>query len=119
MAASQDTALQINYKLPDGTLVNVYAKDQAHLETLLTSVSDLSTLILATAVQLGANNSTAGNMANMKVQLGAQEISGDKECKHGPMVLKSGTNAAGKNWKGWMCNAPKGALDKCEPIWVK
>lgn len=119
MAASQDTALQINYKLPDGTLVNVYAKDQAHLETLLTSVSDLSTLILATAVQLGANTSTAGNMANMKVQLGAQEISGDKECKHGPMVLKSGTNAAGKNWKGWMCNAPKGALDKCEPIWVK
>ena len=26
MAASQDTALQINYKLPDGTLVNIYAK---------------------------------------------------------------------------------------------
>jgi len=57
MAAPESTALQINYKLPDGTLVNVYAKDQAHLEALLTSVSDLSTLILATATQLGANTS--------------------------------------------------------------
>lgn len=119
MAASQDTALQINYKLPDGTLVNVYAKDQAHLETLLTSISDLATLITATAVQLGANNSPAGNIANMKVQLGAEEVSADRQCKHGAMVYKTGVNASGKAWKGWMCNAPRSASDKCEPIWVK
>lgn len=118
MAAPESTALQINYKLPDGTLVNVYAKDQAHLEALLTSVSDLSTLILATATQLGANNTNAGKIANMTTQLGAQEISADKKCRHGDMTLKTGTSAKGP-WKAWMCNAPKGAADKCEPVWIR
>ena len=118
MAANQDTAIQVNYKLPDGTLVNVYGKDQAHLEALLTSVSDLATLITATATQLGANQTPAGNIANMKVQLGAQEVSADKQCKHGAMSLKTGTSAKGP-WKAWMCAAPKGATDKCEPIWIR
>lgn len=118
MAAPESTALQVNYKLPDGTLVNVYATDQAHLEGLLTSVSDLSTLITATAVQLGANTTPAGNIANMKVQLGAEEVAADKECKHGPMSLKSGTSAKGP-WKGWFCRAPKGSPDQCQPVFIR
>ena len=118
MAASQETALQINYKLSDGTLVNVYAKDQAHLETLLTSVGDLATLITATAAQLGANTTPAANVANAKVQLGAVEISADKKCVHGSMQLKTGTSAKGP-WKAWMCPAAKGDSTKCEPIWIR
>lgn len=118
MAAPDTTALQVNYKLPDGTLVNVYAKDQEHLEGLLTSVSDLSTLILATATQLGANTTSSGRVANMTQQLGAVEVSADKQCKHGAMSLKTGTSAKGP-WKAWMCGAPKGATDKCEPIWIR
>ena len=118
MAASQDTALQINYKLPDGTLVNVYAQNQQHLEDLLTSVSDLSTLITATAASLGANTTPAGNMAYAKKALGAEQVSADKQCVHGAMTLKTGTSAKGP-WKAWMCPAPKGASDKCEPIWVR
>ena len=118
MAAPESTALQVNYKLPDGTLVNVYATDQAHLEGLLTSVSDLATLITATAVQLGANQTPAGNIANMKVQLGAEEVSADKQCRHGAMQLKNGTSAKGP-WKAWMCPAPKGDTSKCDPIWIR
>jgi len=118
MAAGADTALQINYKLSDGTLINVYAKDQAHLESLLTSLGDVSSLILATSSALGINNSPAANIANMQAQLGAVEISADKQCKHGAMALKTGTSAKGP-WKAWMCNAPKGAADKCEPIWIR
>ena len=118
MAAPESTALQVNYKLPDGTLINLYGKDQAHLEALLTSVSDLSTLITATAAQLGANTTPAANIANMKVQLGAQEVSETKRCKHDYMQLKTGTSAKGP-WKAWMCAAPKGATDKCEPIWIR
>lgn len=117
MAASDTTALQVNYKLTDGTLVNIYATDQAHLESLLTSVSDLATLITATSAQLG-NSTPANNMSNVKVQLGAQEVAADKQCKHGSMSLKTGTSAKGQ-WKAWMCNAPKGAPDKCEPIWIR
>ena len=117
MAAPDTTALQVNYKLSDGTLVNVYATDQAHLEALLTSVGDLATLITATSAQLG-NSSPTNNMANVKVQLGAEQISADKQCKHGAMTLKTGTSAKGP-WKAWMCPAPKGATDKCEPIWIR
>ena len=118
MAAPESTALQVNYKLPDGTLVNVYAKDKAHLEELLTSVSDLSTLIWATATQLGANTTSSGKIANMTQQLGAVEVSADKQCRHGDMQLKTGTSAKGP-WKAWMCPAPKNASDKCDPIWVR
>lgn len=118
MAASESTALQINYKLADGTLVNVYAKDGAHLEALLTNVSDLTTLISATAAALGANTTPAANVAYAKQALGGTEISDTKVCKHGNMSLRTGTNARGP-WKGWMCAAPKGAADKCETIWVR
>lgn len=121
MAATQETALQVNYKLPDGTLVNAYGKDQAHLESLLTAIADLATLITATAVQLGSFKTTAAaNVANMTVQLNAQEVSADKQCKHGAMSLKTGTSAKGP-WKGWLCAAPKGTPkdQQCEPIWVR
>lgn len=118
MAAGQETALQVNYKLSDGTLINVYAKDQAHLESLLTTLGDVSSLILATSSALGINNSPAANIANMQAQLGAVEVSANKQCKHGDMVPKSGTSAKGP-WKAWMCNAPKGAADKCDPIWIR
>lgn len=118
MAASQDTALQINYKLSDGTLVNVYAKDQAHLESLLTSVADLSTLITSTSAALGANVTPAANVAYAKTALGAEEISADKLCKHGNMSFKQGTGAKGP-WKGWFCPSPKGTPDQCQPVFVR
>jgi len=118
MAATADTALQINYKLPDGTLVNVYAKDQAHLESLLTSLGDVSSLILATSSALGINNSPAANIANMQAQLGAVEIAADKQCKHGAMSYKTGAGAKGP-WKGWFCPSPKGTPDQCQPVFIR
>ena len=54
MAAPESTKFQINYKLADGTLVNLYAVNQAELESSLTSISDLSSLITTTGTTLGA-----------------------------------------------------------------
>jgi hypothetical protein len=34
------------------------------------------------------------------------------------MTYREGTGAKGP-WKGYMCAAPKGAVDKCPTIWVK
>lgn len=118
MAANQDTALQVNFKLPDGTLINLYGKDQAHLEALLTGVSDLTTLITATSAALGVNQTPSANVAYAKVALSAEEISDTKVCRHGNMSLKTGVSAKGP-WKGWMCAAPKGAADKCDTIWIR
>jgi hypothetical protein len=54
MAAPESTKFQVNYKLADGTLINIYATNQAELESSLTSLSDLSTLITTTGTTLGA-----------------------------------------------------------------
>jgi len=36
-------------------------------------------------------------------------------CKHGERVRKTGTNARGA-WVGWYCPQPRGAEDRCDPI---
>ena len=118
MAANSDTAVQINYKLADGTLINVYAKNVAELEGHLIALADKSTIITATATALGANTTPAGNLAFAKQSLGATEIQADKTCKHGAMQYKTGVSSKGP-WKAWMCAAPKGAPDKCEAIWIR
>jgi hypothetical protein len=129
MAAPDSTKLQANFKLPDGTLINIYATSQAELEAQLTTVQDLAELIKSTSLALGG----AGNVAYATQAFaakpvvdtppfnnapastgGAQEVR-DKygnlwiynhpqapECARGKMVLKHGTaQATGKPYKGW------------------
>ena len=40
-------------------------------------------------------------------------------CRHGNMTWKTGIGKTGKEWKAWMCPAPQGAADKCDPQWVR
>ncbi len=122
MAASESTKFQINYRLADGTLVNIYATNQAELEASLTSIADVSTLITSTGTALGATTqSTAGAVAYAKKALGGTTVVPDgaaPDCKHGSMAFRSGVGQKGP-WKGWMCAAPKGAVDKCETVWIR
>jgi len=121
MAASESTKFQVNYKLSDGTLLNIYATNQAELEASLTSLSDLSTLISTTATALGASASAGSSAVSYaKKALGASVVSdtSNPDCKHGAMTFRSGVGQKGP-WKGWMCAAPKGAPDKCDTVWVK
>ena len=124
MAASESTKFQVNYKLSDGTLVNLYAKDQADLEASLTTIADLATLVSSTGKSLGATpqSNGAASVAYAKQALGATAVAvpaGDTpDCKHGTMSFRSGVGQKGP-WKGWMCAAPKGAADKCETVWVR
>lgn len=130
MAAPDTTKFQINYKLADGTLINLYAKDVKDLETGLTDLAMVSTLIKSTASEL--TGSTAAAVAAITQQFPsatpvgaihplddrANPAPGTKMCKHGQMSFRSGTGAKGP-WSGYMCAAPKGAPDKCETIWVR
>lgn len=125
MAAPESTKFQINYKLADGTLVNLYAVNQAELEASLTSISDLSSLITTTGTTLGATaqpSNGSGAVAYAKKALGATTVAspaGDApDCKHGSMSFRSGQGTKGP-WKGWMCAAPKGATDKCDTVWIR
>ena len=134
--ATEGTKFQINYKLNDGTLINLYAADVKELETGLTDLAMVSRLILSTAVELhGALTPSSGahaaapSVAAIAQQFNAtpvtsapaqpQVVEGQAPtCKHGNMTYRTGTSARGP-WKAWMCSAPKGAADKCDPIFLR
>ena len=124
----EGTKFQVNYKLPDGTLVNLYAKDVKDLEVGLTDLAMVSTLIKTTGRELLGGASvpapTAESVAKQfetppQAQPVAVQSNGQAHtCRHGEMAFRSGTSAKGP-WKGYMCAAPKGAVDKCDTIWVR
>jgi hypothetical protein len=117
MAAPESTKFQVNFKSPDGTLINLYATTKEELEALLTAAQDFSVLIGSVSQSFGS----AGIAAPVRSAGTAQQVTsagGGHVCKHGDMSYREGTGAKGP-WKGYMCAAPKGATDKCSTIWVK
>ena len=133
MAASENTKFQINYKLQDGTLINLYASDVKDLETGLTDLSMVAALIKSTAGELSYKPSASAAAVDViSQQFNATPVAstpmnplddrlnapGVKMCKHGQMSYRTGTGQKGP-WQGYMCAAPKGAPDKCETIWVR
>jgi len=128
MAANENTKFQINYKLADGTLINLYASDVKDLETGLVDLAMVAQLIKSTAADLSGGNATAAAVQNIQAQFNATPVAapapsqfdapGVKMCKHGQMAFKTGTNARGQ-WQGYLCAAPKGAPDKCDAIFLR
>jgi len=127
MAANENTKFQVNFKTNNGTLINLYASDVKELETGLTDLSMVATLIKATDAEL--NGGQAPTVAAVAQQFNATPVASTPtaplavvegqapSCKHGVMSFRTGTSARGP-WKGWMCAAPKGATDKCSTIWA-
>ena len=131
MAAPDTTKFQINYKLADGTLINLYATDVKDLETGLADLGMVASLIKSTGADL-SGNATAAAVANLAAAglnptpvaapapqftpAAAPQVS--NTCRHGAMVYKEGVSQKGP-WKAYMCAAPKGALDKCDAIWIR
>jgi hypothetical protein len=127
MAAPDSTKFQVNFKTSDGSLINLYATDIKELETGLTDLSMVASLIKSTSTEL--NGGTAAAVAAVTAAFpSAAPInrlddrvnppSDAPICKHGAMQFKTGTSARGP-WKAWMCPSPKGAVDKCETSWIR
>jgi hypothetical protein len=126
--ATEGTKYQINYKLHDGTLINLYAADVKELETGLTDLSMVATLIKSTGKELGgvptqpspSVDAIAQSFNATPVAAPAPVVTEGQAptCKHGNMVHRTGTSARGP-WRAWMCSAPKGATDKCDPIFLR
>lgn len=126
---ADNTAFQANFKLADGTLINIYAADAASFEAQLGSVQDLSSLIHSVSESLGhavpgavkrafpgaTPVSSFDDRANPPA---GQAPTGTPACKHGPMVFREGVSQRGP-WRAWMCSAPKGATDKCEANFLR
>jgi hypothetical protein len=127
--ATEGTKFQINYKLTDGTLINLYARDVQDLETGLNDLGMVSALIAAVGKDLGATSvaAPAPTVAAVAQAFNATPVAaspaqapagGGNSCRHGAMTLRSGVGQKGP-WSGYMCAAPKGAPDKCDTIWVR
>jgi len=124
--ATEGTKYQINYKLNDGTLINLYAATVQELETGLTDLSMVAALIKSTGKELGgvpvqpapSVEAIAQSFNAGPVQSAPAPSGNGNSCKHGQMSLRSGVGQKGP-WSGYMCAAPKGAPDKCETIWVR
>jgi len=121
--ATEGTKFQINYKLADGTLINLYAATVQELETGLTDLAMVSTLIKSTGAEF-TGGQPAPTVTAVAQQFNATPVAAPaapasgNTCRHGAMAFREGTSAKGP-WKGYMCAAPKGAPDKCDTIWVR
>ena len=118
--ASESTKLQVNFKLADGTLINVYAANQAELEAQLTSLQDTASLITSTAQSLGGGS----NIAYATQALGATPVASsapvaEGHCKHGKLTYRESKPGAEKSWKGWFCPSPQGTPDQCSPKFIR
>ena len=126
MSAPESTKFQVNYKLADGTLINLYASSVQELETGLADISMNALNIRATGNELsgGVAAVAAPTVASVAAAFNATPVSvaapagPEQSCRHGVMAFRSGTSQKGP-WKGYMCAAPKGATDKCETIWIR
>ena len=127
--ATEGTKFQINYKLNDGTLINLYAANVQELESGLADLAMNAMNIRATGLELsGGAAQTAPSIASVTQAFNAIPVpqsnaapaapAGGNTCRHGVMALREGTSARGP-WKGYMCAAPKGATDKCDTIWIR
>jgi hypothetical protein len=126
--ATEGTKFQINYKLNDGTLINLYAATVTELETGLADLAMNAMNIRATGLELsGGQAAPAPTVAAVAQAFNATPVQaapapaaagGGNSCRHGVMTLRSGVGQKGP-WSGYMCAAPKGAPDKCDTIWVR
>jgi hypothetical protein len=130
MAAPESTKFQVNYKLSDGTLINLYAASVTELESGLADLAMNALNIRATGNELSGGSAPAPVAApaptvaavaaafNATPVAAAPAADGSQSCRHGVMALRTGTSTKGP-WKGYMCASPKGATDKCETIWIR
>lgn len=121
--ATEGTKYQINYKLNDGTLINLYAATIQELESGLADLAMNAMNIRATGAELGGTPApsvaaVAQQFNATPVQAAPASTGGGNTCRHGAMALRSGVGQKGP-WSGYMCAAPKGAPDKCDTIWVR
>ena len=118
MAAPESTKFQVNFKSPDGTLINLYATNKEELEALLTAAQDFSALIGSVSQAFGSAAPAAPVRSPGSAQQAVAPAGAGNTCRHGAMVYREGTGVKGP-WKGYMCPAPKGATDKCATMFVK
>ena len=134
---------QINFKLNNGNLINLYADSADQLAEQLAYIQGLSGQISSVFTSLNGSSAQIGNhpagtgIAAAQAAFGGEVISiqdhrapapsapqsfalNDKDtCKHGNRTYRESKPGAPKAWRGYFCPSPKGTPDQCEPVFVK
>lgn len=132
MSASPSTKLQANFKLADGTLINVYADDNVDFQLQLNGLIDNIPLLAEVSAKLvgsapaapafsGVANGLAQAFPGSQVTVtntAPQASIPEGSCKHGVLVWREGQGPKGP-WKGYFCPSPKGTPDQCSPKFVR
>jgi hypothetical protein len=120
--ATEGTKFQLNYKLNDGTLINLYAATVAELESGLADLAMNANNIRTTGIELNGGIAVTPTVASVAAAFNATPVAQDPgsvpSCRHGAMNYREGVSQRGP-WKAHMCSAPKGATDKCDPIFMR
>ena len=74
MAANENTKFQVNFKTNNGTLINLYATDVKELETGLTDLSMVATLIKATDAELNGGKASVPTAESVAQQFNATPV---------------------------------------------
>ena len=105
----ENTAIQVNYRLGDMPLVNVYATDEQDAESLLESLERLAPEIAAAGALLaeqwalsGVSRQLGGTPVQAAPQQAPQGGPPAPSCAHGPMVHRTGNGPRGA-WGGYFC----------------
>lgn len=132
MPASESTGLQVNFKTPAGTLINLYATDSADLSSKLEDIEGVASQIAALEGVLSAASVAGGISAPPSHQTAGNPPSRPSNgpsspppaagaapsCAHGPRQFKSGISKAGKPYKLWACPSSN-RNDQCPPEWLR
>lgn len=123
--------IQLNPKLPDGTLINIRGNAVNEVLEMLGALSansgDMAESIkLITAAGAAVNAAhpqpaTVPTTAPWTPPQGAAAPAASQPgaaptCAHGPREFKQGVARSGKAWKGWSCTQPKG--QDCPMQWI-
>ena len=117
--ATEGTKFQVNFKLADGTLINVYASDAAELETGLAAIQDTSALIASVSTSLGGASAQRTLASGLGATPVASSVIEEGHCQHGKLVYRTSKPGAPKEWKGWFCPSPQGTPDQCAPKFLR
>lgn len=126
---SEDFKIQLSFK-PQNRLDNLRANSWEEMDVLLAGYGDRVPMI--NAIENLATSGVAGAITPPSVSAPVSAVPAapaptpqaapaptGHTCKHGAMVQRTGTSKAGKPWTGYFCPAPKGAVDQCEPQFVR
>lgn len=135
MSAAPTTRLQVNFKTPRGTLINLYADTPEQLDAELDAVTERigtirdledsfgaaaalpqgSVQVPPTAPAWGGGASAPAAAPTAAPQ--GPDAGAAPACPHGTRTFKTGQGKRGP-WSAWMCPAPKGTPGQCDPQWL-